>query len=112
MYFMDEITLIDIEKVRDADGYVKEAEIGTEIFADKKSVTRTEFYEGLKAGLKLTAAFNVRACDYGGQQFIDYDGVRYEVQRTYNSEGVRLKTRRTYRTDSDNLELNCTEVTR
>lgn len=46
-------------------------------------IKRSEFYEAYRSGIKLSAAFEMWACDYSGQTIVDYGGKRYKVERTY-----------------------------
>ena len=72
----------------------------TEVKGDSgNGVTRAEFYEAMKSGMELTAAFEMWACDYGGQKVIEHNGKRYKVERAFPlGDGV--------------VQLNCSEVTR
>lgn len=98
MRFCEEIVLIDAAgDAADADGYAVKTETRTLAFADVKSVRRSEFYESMRAGVKMAAAFEIRACDYSGQQCVAYDGRRYQVERTYTKTG-------------EMIELNCSEI--
>lgn len=94
--FRDEITLIEVGRTQGENGYPVEMERRREVFADVQSVKRGEFYKSLQAGLELSAAFLLRACDYGGQVRVDYDGKRYKVERAYTKDG-------------ELVELNCSE---
>lgn len=97
MYFRDVIALVDVCSTPDADGYKTPQETKTEVFADLQSVRRAEFYDSLRAGVKMAEAFVVRAFDYSGQAYVEHDGKRYKVERTYTKDG-------------EFVELNCSEV--
>lgn len=100
MLFSDVITLISEKTVgQDADGYKKIQETRREVYADVQSVKRSEFFEALKAGVKEVIAFQVSCHDYKNEKILEYDGIRYHVERSY-------------RTNPDMMELNCSEVTR
>ena len=94
--FRDEITLVEVGRTQNKNGYAVEAERRKEVFADVQSVKRSEFYRSLQAGRELSAAFLLRACDYEGQVRVDYDGKRYKVERAYTKDG-------------ELMELNCSE---
>jgi hypothetical protein len=69
MTLNDTISLVSTAKITDADGYDTTTETLTEVMCDSgNGVTRSEFYEAMKAGIKLTAVFEMWACDYGGQE--------------------------------------------
>lgn len=65
---------------------VARTETATTVFADKKSVGHTEFYEAQNAGYKATLKFDVHSFEYEEQQIVEYpvsSGKRYRVHRTY-----------------------------
>lgn len=100
MTLNDTIKLVDVVTKEDADGYETTKEKLTEVKCDSgNGVTRTEFYEAYKAGLELSAAFEMWACDYGGQKVIEHNGKRYKVERAFPlGDGA--------------IQLNCSEVKR
>ena len=100
MTLNDTINLVSTAKITDADGYETTTETLTEAMCDSgNGVTRSEFYEAYKAGIKLTAAFEMWACDYGGQSLIEHNGTRYKVERAFPlGDGA--------------VQLNCSEVKR
>jgi hypothetical protein len=100
MTLCDTISLVNVVKTTDADGYDTTTETLTEVKCDSgNGVTRSEFYEAMKAGIKLTAAFEMWACDYGGQEYIEHNGKRYKVERAYPlGDGA--------------VQLNCSEEVR
>ncbi len=100
MTLNDTIKLVDIVVTVDADGYETTVEKLTEVKCDSgNGVTRTEFYEAYKAGLELSAAFEMWECDYGAQKVIEHRGKRYKVERAFPlGDGV--------------IQLNCSEVKR
>ena len=100
MTLNDTIKLVDVVVTEDADGYETTAETLTEVKCDSgNGVTRAEFYEAMKAGMELTAAFEMWACDYGGQKIIEHMGKRYKVERAFPlSDGA--------------VQINCSEVKR
>ena len=100
MTLNDTIKFVDVVTTEDADGYETTVEKLTEVKCDSgNGVTRTEFYEAMKAGLELSAAFEMWACDYGGQKVIEHKGKRYKVERAFpTGDGV--------------VQLNCSEIKR
>ena len=100
MTLCDTISLVNVVKTTDPDGYDTVIETLTTAKCDSgNGVTRSEFYEAMKAGIKLTAVFEMWACDYGGQSLIEHNGTRYKVERTYPlADG--------------GVQLNCSEVIR
>lgn len=61
------------------------------------SVGRREFYDASVAGLKPELLFIIHAYEYGGQMQVEFEGVQYNVIRTY-------------RTEYEEMELVCERV--
>jgi hypothetical protein len=100
MTLCDTINLVNVVKTTDADGYDTVTETLTAVKCDSgKGVTRSEFYEAMKAGIKMSAVFEMWACDYGGQEYVEHNGTRYKVERAYPL------------TDGG-IQLNCSEIVR
>lgn len=100
MTLNDTMLLISFTAAVDADGYGTPTETTTEVMCDSgNGVTRAEYYEAMQAGIQMSAAFEMWACDYGGQKIIEHDGKRYKVERAFPlPDGV--------------VQLNCSEVMR
>lgn len=64
----------------------------TEVFCERQSVSRSEFFNAGRNGLNPQYVFTVFAGDYEGQSECKYDGQMYSIYRTYL-------------TDSDYIEL-------
>lgn len=92
----EEITLISVTRE-----YIKGHEKTTEnkwtVNADVKDPTRTEFYQAMKAGLKASIVFKVYTDELCKASFVEYEGVRYEIKRTF-------------RVDVNYTEITCSEV--
>lgn len=99
MYFSDRITLCAVTSTTDADGYPVNTNVDTAVWADVKSATRSEFYEGMKAGVAISLSFAVHVEDWGNQTQVVYGGKTYDIVRAYQ-KGMGV------------VELNCAEVVR
>ena len=100
MTLTDTIRLITQTKEPDADGYPTITEASIKVKCDSGvGVTRSEFYDACKAGIQLSAAFELWACDYAGQILLEHNGKRYRVERAFPIE-------------REIVQLNCSEVTR
>ena len=98
--FTDLCTLIRLEISKDEDGYDSINEIKREIFCSvSDGVSRSEFYEAMKAGVKLSATIEVNDGDYDKEQILELEGTRYKIERVYP-------------TGYGTLELSCSEVVR
>jgi hypothetical protein len=62
------------------------------IFCNKKSVRQSEFYQALAGGMKPEIMLEIRPCDFRGEEFLELQGVRYHIDRTYtrNDEVMEL----------------------
>lgn len=98
---------------RDRGGFLTgESVEETEIFAGKKSVNRSEFYEALRAGRKASVIFEVDPDDFSlSQREIDRNGAMKRSRATkVIHEGIRYRIIRTYQKAPHCLELTCEEV--
>lgn len=66
----------------------------TEIFAQKESISQSEFYKGGEAGLKPDFRLITAIIDYNGEREVELDGKKYGIYRTYER-------------DQDYIELYC-----
>ena len=98
--FTDLCTLIRWEISKDKDGYDSIDEIKREILCSvSDGVSRSEYYEAMKAGVKLSATIEVNDGDYDKEQILEHEGTRYKIERVYP-------------TGYGTLELSCSEVVR
>ena len=85
MLFRDVIELLTLEEGTNSNGFPSLIETGREtVFADKKSVRGNEFYLASQNGFKLELMFEVRSGDYQSERYLEFDGKRYEIVRTYD----------------------------
>lgn len=78
------------------DGYETETSADTVIWAGKRSVNRSEFYQATQAGYKADVIFSVYAFEYNGEEQVVFNDVVYDVVRTYQAT-------------LDIIELTCTK---
>ncbi|MFN0222114.1 phage head closure protein [Paenibacillus sp. KR2-11] len=85
---------------------ITEDEIGNQVPTDKepviilcrlKSVGRSEFYNAAAAGMRPELVFIIHLFEYSGERKVEFEGVRYNVLRTYAA-------------GSEELELMCERV--
>ena len=80
----DALSLISIVATEDSDGYVTKTETSRTIFCTFiEGVARSEFYEAMKAGIKLSAQCEVWDGEYLNEEFAEYNNTRYRVIRTF-----------------------------
>jgi SPP1 family predicted phage head-tail adaptor len=92
MLFRDVVDLIAVTEADDGGGGIVETETSREVFANKKSIRQSEFYQAHAAGLKPTIMFIVRSIDYEDESRLTYEGKAYEIIRSYskNDELIEL----------------------
>ena len=89
--FSEVIELISFNTSIDENGFEISTETKEEVFADKKSVRSTEFYEAQKLGYKLSVMFVIRPYEYNGQEYIYYENNKYKIERTYEKNTEQLE---------------------
>ena len=62
----------------------------TEVFGQLRSVTRAEWFEAGREGMKPALLFVTSWLNYEGQQEAELGGVRYRIYRTYRVQGTEL----------------------
>lgn len=97
MYWRDTAILVKVEKTVNENGYKAEVETRREVFVNKKSATRSEFYAAKQAGDKIVLVLEVPGVDYEGETRVEFEGKPYEVVRAYTKSG-------------EIFELNCKEA--
>jgi SPP1 family predicted phage head-tail adaptor len=81
------IKLIAVINTVNALGDYTETQTEREVFANKTSVKRAEFYQAQAVGLKPEVVFEVRLIDYEGEKKLSYEGEEYNVIREYSKDG-------------------------
>ena len=108
MYFTDEITLIAYEENQDEIGNWIKTPVKTEAFCSISSITRAEFFDAGRNGMKPNCVATMRKCDYDGQTEVELNGKCLHVYRTY------LQIARAQHQASSNpdmIELHLEEIT-
>lgn len=90
--------LTEGKTIKNENGFkVKTEPTKEEVYCGVKSVTRTEFYNAMKAGVKIAYVFAIAYDDYADQKQLEYNGKKYKIERIY-------------RTSEYYIELSCSEV--
>ena len=79
----DVIKLISIVKTTDAIGDIVEKEAEREVFANKKSIKQSEYYQALSVGLKPELTFQVHSYEYEAEKLLKYNDKPYNIIRTF-----------------------------
>jgi len=104
MTFDYELTLISKQSVVNQIGDPVTTETRTDILCDVRSITRSEHYAAAAHDLRPEIAFIVNVYDYSGQQEVEFEGVRYSVDRTYRAKESD------HHYEIDDLELVCSRM--
>lgn len=80
------IYLIKTTITQDVNGYPIHTERERMVFAERMSVTRSEFYAATAAGISISHIFRMHAPEYEGETIVKYEGRRYAVVRTYQPD--------------------------
>jgi len=83
MYFADKIKLIAITVTENSMGDKIEKETETEVFANKRSIRQSEFYQAAATGLRPEIMFEVWSEEYSNQPRLKYNNEPYTIIRTY-----------------------------
>lgn len=99
----EKIKLITQKRVKDPNTFqdILKDTVTSEVFAKRKSISRSEFYFAASTDLRPSCTFAMHPFEYNGEKYVeDEDGKRYKVIRTfvYNFQGM------------DYIELTVTEV--
>ena len=78
-----QITLIKEAKTQDVNGVWTITTTSRTVFCQVDSVTRSEFYEGGRNGLKPEYRFTMFFGDYEGERTVEFNGKYYGIYRTY-----------------------------
>ena len=97
MYWREKAVLIREKKPVNENDYKDTTTTRREVFVNKKSATRSEFYTAKQAGDKIDLTLEVRGADYRGETIVEHEGRLYEVVRDYTKSG-------------EIYELNCKEA--
>ena len=78
------IRLIATPQTQDDSGVWRSGEeTARTVFANVKSASAKEFFEGGRNGLNPQFVFTMFRYDYKGESVVEYGGARYGVYRTY-----------------------------
>lgn len=88
----DEISLVSFAgtgaggSVQDAQGYAAADAVRRTVFCTwEDGVSQKEFYLSDKEGLRASANVELWTADYEGEEFVEFDGKRYRVLRSFVS---------------------------
>ena len=87
----DVITLVGVTRSQNSIGAWEVSEQYNEVYAEVDSVSRSEWFEAGKAGLRAEFRFTIFLGDWHGEEIVEYNGQRYGVYRTYHRTNDRIE---------------------
>lgn len=85
--FKELITLIStVESTNDMGDPIKTPVRRENIYADRKSIRQSEFYQAAVAGLKPQITFIIRTIEYNQEPLLEYNSKPFTIIRTYEKE--------------------------
>lgn len=84
MMWRDVVELIDESASVNDIGDQVFAETSTQVFANKKSVRQSEFYQAFAHGLRPELMFEIRSIEYSNQTSLRYKNKQYTILRTFS----------------------------
>jgi SPP1 family predicted phage head-tail adaptor len=67
-------------------GVPVETNVKNEVFCERQSVSRSEFFNAGRNGLNPEFVFTIFKGDYQGELVCEYDGLTYAIYRTYETD--------------------------
>lgn len=87
----DVLELIKTEPIQNAIGDCIDIKSYTEIFAKRKSIKQSEFYQAQATGFKPEIAFEINSFEYSGETHVRYNEKEYKIIRTYQIDLDKLE---------------------
>ena len=72
----------------DSSGNAVYTETSTTVFAEKRSVRQTEFYQAATLGFKPEICLEVYSFEYHNEQLCELDGERFRIYRAFAVKGT------------------------
>jgi len=92
------IYLVSVTREQNEIGDTVDVETKRRVYASRKSVRQSEFYQAMSNGLRPELMFLISVFDYNNEKTIIYNDERYSVIRAYVTE-------------SDHMEIVCEGLT-
>jgi len=93
MLYKDVVDLVRITIIKDKLHQERKIEERNQVFADRKSISQTEFYSAGNSGFNPQYVFSIRMSDYNFEESLYYNNYKYSIYRTYQKgEFIELYT--------------------
>lgn len=87
MLWRDVIDLITITTTQNNMGDNIETETSNQVFANKKSIRQSEFYQAQATGLRPEVMFEIKTINYNQETKLGYNDKTYNIIRVYDKNG-------------------------
>jgi SPP1 family predicted phage head-tail adaptor len=84
MFFRDVVDLLAIQATENDMGDLIETETSRTVFANKKSITRAEFYQAAMTDLRPELMFEVRTIEYQNEKKLKFNEKTYNIIRVFS----------------------------
>lgn len=102
---ISKVKLIYSTQTQDEDGTVLAQDTEIEVYAEKKSVKRSEFYSALQTGQKPVFELEIRLEDWELTKYVESGHVKYAESVKIGSEKYVII--RAYELDKSKISLTC-----
>jgi len=87
MLWRDTVDLVSITYTENAMGDSIEIETSKTIYANKKSIRQSEFYQAAMTDLRPELMFEVRSEDYDNEPKLKFSEKKYDIIRAFSKNG-------------------------
>lgn len=84
------------------DGFATQTVMAREVWADKQSATRQEYYAAAAVNRRIDVIFVVNTIDFADEEELEYNGDIYDIVRTYQPSLDRVELTCERRRQRDN----------
>lgn len=88
MLFSDVIYLLRETSSSNAMGDVIPTPVGRTVFANKKSIRQSEFYQAQTMGLKPEVTFEIHSFEYEDESTLKFSNKTYNIIRTFQNGDI------------------------
>ena len=87
----DVIELVSLSTTTNDWGDTAETETFKTVFANKKSIRQSEFYQAMTTDLRPELMFEIREVEYNKEKRLRHEGKIYYIRRTHSKQGEILE---------------------
>jgi SPP1 family predicted phage head-tail adaptor len=91
MRWTDVVNLVTVVNGENEIGDPINVETPREVYANKKSIRQSEFYQAAATGLKPEIMFEIRSIEYADEKILEFENKSYTIIRTFSKNGEILE---------------------